>query len=423
MMRRVSLLMVFVFLWASSQEPAGAFTSVSSLTFTASAVVGNSSPLLLTITTPQTPIIPAQVFYTKNLVVPVTITSSSALDPKNVQVQLVYQLMSNTIPSPSYVPATFQLQAVPGNPYALSGTVVIARDQLASLQSGNNRAIQYFFRAIQGGRATLRTSGGMQAPVPEGSPSADAPADPFSAAVVSETQDPVSAAETRVDVQDTFYNDGKTSLYFPAGALSSPGTLDIRQLDPAALPYGPGGTVAAVAYDFSLEGATLLREFQLTLSYPSDSDGLVSGSRANPSSLAIYYLDPANGWALLGHPQTDTTLHTVTTASPHFSTYALFPTGATTDQDLRPAQRIITPNGDGINDAAIFGNGIDKIHIFDMHGRRVRTVDGPSSSAACAGSWCWDGTDDSGKIVESGVYLYQFTVNGTRVSGVIAVAK
>ena len=85
--------------------------------------------------------------------------------------------------------------------------------------------------------------------------------------------------------------------------------------------------------------------------------------------------------------------------------------------DIRPLQRIITPNGDGVNDTVTF-NGLadqESVKIYDIRGRRMRTLTGPK--------WVWDGRTDEGGIVESGVYIYQYMSQGQRVSGVIAVAK
>ena len=83
-------------------------------------------------------------------------------------------------------------------------------------------------------------------------------------------------------------------------------------------------------------------------------------------------------------------------------------------------EKVITPNGDGINDELNFSFGdltqsVD-VDIFDVNGHRVRSLASPNNLK-------WDGRDDSGKVVESGVYIYQYTVDGKRVSGLVAVAK
>ncbi len=60
-----------------------------------------------------------------------------------------------------------------------------------------------------------------------------------------------------------------------------------------------------------------------------------------------------------------------------------------------------------------------EITIEQITGKKIRTIDGEPYE--------WDGKDEDGNIVESGVYIYQFKadVNGKRklVSGTIAVAK
>jgi gliding motility-associated-like protein len=91
--------------------------------------------------------------------------------------------------------------------------------------------------------------------------------------------------------------------------------------------------------------------------------------------------------------------------------------------EYRPKEKIITPNGDDKNPYASFGNlnGQDySIDIFDIRGHKVKTITTSSLPR-------WDGTDDGGRVVESGVYLYQFKadVNGSSklISGTIVVAK
>ena len=63
-----------------------------------------------------------------------------------------------------------------------------------------------------------------------------------------------------------------------------------------------------------------------------------------------------------------------------------------------------------------------EIRIYDITGRLVKIINQASPSGPR-----WDGVDDLGNLVESGVYIYQFKadVGGTMklISGTIAVAK
>ncbi|OGR84198.1 MAG: hypothetical protein A2901_05845 [Elusimicrobia bacterium RIFCSPLOWO2_01_FULL_54_10] len=85
------------------------------------------------------------------------------------------------------------------------------------------------------------------------------------------------------------------------------------------------------------------------------------------------------------------------------------------DQAIRPPQTVVTPNGDGINDLAVFGiTGSFEIKIFNIKGKTVRTLENNNA---------WDGRNDDGDLVESGIYAYKVKASGVKVSGMIAVAR
>ena len=83
--------------------------------------------------------------------------------------------------------------------------------------------------------------------------------------------------------------------------------------------------------------------------------------------------------------------------------------------NYRPQRKIITPNNDGINDYAFFSGFSATIYIYDITGKKIKTINCPP--------YRWDGRDDEEKFVETGVYIYQFEVDGELISGMIAVAK
>jgi gliding motility-associated-like protein len=87
--------------------------------------------------------------------------------------------------------------------------------------------------------------------------------------------------------------------------------------------------------------------------------------------------------------------------------------------------KIITPNGDGANDVVIFqfgeGGSVGSMsgEIFDITGAKIAAIqNGPDAT-----TMKWDGKTDGGVVVPSGIYIYQITVNGSRVNGTVVVAR
>ena len=70
------------------------------------------------------------------------------------------------------------------------------------------------------------------------------------------------------------------------------------------------------------------------------------------------------------------------------------------DADARAAQKFLTPaRADGINDAALFGPGAQRVSIFSVRGGRVFEAERSDSGLS------WNGRDGSGRLVSSGVYI------------------
>lgn len=83
--------------------------------------------------------------------------------------------------------------------------------------------------------------------------------------------------------------------------------------------------------------------------------------------------------------------------------------------EYRPKRKIVTPNNDGINDYAFFNGFPETVYIYDVTGKKIKTISSPP--------YRWDGRDSEERFVESGVYIYQFEADGELISGMIAVAK
>lgn len=216
--------------------------------------------------------------------------------------------------------------------------------------------------------------------------------------------------------------DGETSLDIPAGLLQTPTQITIDEI-PADSPFIPGGLDRPIRV-YRLESNPPVRGgMQLSLLYPDfeypvGQDGQVDGMNLAENQIGIVWWDGFK-WRRLGG-RSNANANTLSVKIGFFNFMAIVPAAPITAAERRPPQKIITPNGDASNEAAEFTFGdlteTVRVEIFDVTGHRVRTI---SSN----GSASWDGRDDDGSVVESGVYIYQYSVGGERISGVVAVAK
>ncbi|MCP4482292.1 MAG: hypothetical protein GY817_05875 [bacterium] len=164
----------------------------------------------------------------------------------------------------------------------------------------------------------------------------------------------------------------------------------------------------------------------IRIAYPDeDNDGYINvggnTTTYNEKNLRVFYWNELNeAWEIVGGT-VDPANNSITFQTMHFSLFAIFYVDLT-KESFRPLGRIITPNGDGFNDKVEFANletDLPSIKIMDINGRLVRKVS--------TLPYEWDGRDESGRVVESGIYIYQFKVNikgkVETVSGTLAIAK
>ena len=226
----------------------------------------------------------------------------------------------------------------------------------------------------------------------------------------------------RLAIPDGNPEDGESSLDIPAGLLSSrvPISFDEVPLNTPTIPPGLNNPVNVYFLD---SDAVFNGTMQLTLlfpdfTYPLGRDGIVDTQNVAVRNLSIVMWD-GFAWRNIG-AQGNFQANTLRVRIGSLGYIAILAAGPVSSVDMRPKQKIITPNGDNANDSAEFNMGTVaenvQIEIFDVTNHRVRTINTNTTLN-------WDGRDDNGKIVESGVYIYQYTVDGNRVSGVIGVAK
>jgi hypothetical protein len=234
----------------------------------------------------------------------------------------------------------------------------------------------------------------------------------------------------KVILPDENPDDGEVMVDIPEGALSKNTKITIEQItDLSRIPgYSEGGDWKPVAvYNFIQEGTRFKKLVTMNLLYfdldsngkPEDWKGEEKDFEEN--QVACYWWDGFN-WRPAGG-KIDRERNVATLNVSHFSYYGLFKVRPMGFSEYRPKERIITPAcADGKNDVAYFSGltgQVATVRIYDITGKKIRTIDEEPYE--------WDGTDDDGNIVESGVYIYQFKadVEGKKrmVSGTIAVAK
>ncbi len=132
-------------------------------------------------------------------------------------------------------------------------------------------------------------------------------------------------------------------------------------------------------------------------------------------------------WIKLGG-DVDQNAQVVTVQTSRLGSYQLREASQLGDASLvQVYPRIITPNGDGANDVAIFQFGELTLdlgslsgEIFDITGAKVAPLKpGPDPNSTLM----WDGKSSYGSVVPAGIYIYQIYANGTRVNGTVVVAR
>ncbi|MFA5859382.1 MAG: fibronectin type III domain-containing protein [Elusimicrobiota bacterium] len=231
-----------------------------------------------------------------------------------------------------------------------------------------------------------------------------------------------------ISLEDGDLRDGKTKIQIPYSALDQEVTLTLTQLRAVNAPavisnnWLEKNSIPAAVYDLGPDGQIFNKSISITLLYPEP------GNTTDENDYRIFWHDGTD-WRYVGG-SVNTANNTVTAWVNHFSKYAVFKAvniATLNAQSYKPKEKILTLNNDGVNDAAFFsglqtasqqalsrGESQVSVNIYNLKNKLVRTL---------TDTELWDGTDNDGNKVENGVYIYQYELNGERVTGSIVVAK
>ena len=97
--------------------------------------------------------------------------------------------------------------------------------------------------------------------------------------------------------------------------------------------------------------------------------------------------------------------------------------GGLTLEEVKP--RVITPNGDSLNDVVFFqfDSSVAGVPIEgDIRDIRGARVSGMGMNAA-EDALTWDGRDDNGRTSPSGIYIYSIKIGQYHATGTVVVAR
>jgi hypothetical protein len=212
-------------------------------------------------------------------------------------------------------------------------------------------------------------------------------------------------------------------------------------------PQDVGGAVFQSAeWKAYLNGVSELRNFawpkpvRLTLRFETDGAGApvpstsayapsaapaAGAAAASSAHLGMYWYNGGEFKKMYG--RVDQNAQTVSIETPNLGVYQirslLRPGGAVFDLS-NISGRVITPNGDGLNDVVIFtydpglANARAEGRIYDVQGRHVADM----TPGLVPNTLTWDGRMN-GRPASGGVYVYRITGDGKTFTGTVVVAK
>lgn len=207
--------------------------------------------------------------------------------------------------------------------------------------------------------------------------------------------------------------DGENTLNIKKGALEKSITISFKQHYP--VPDESQYKYCAAVYELQ-PGHLVFKDYsRLSLLYfDLDNDGCVDGDNVQEDELKMCWYDGFEWRNIGGH--LDTKKNILEAKIIQTGVYALIPASKINAVSIKPLERIISPNGDGVNDYLFFMGlyGNFKITITDINGNQIRSETLMPY---------WDGKNNNDQYVPSGIYLYEAETGTEKVRGICAVAR
>ncbi|MSS72204.1 MAG: hypothetical protein EXS64_12045 [Candidatus Latescibacteria bacterium] len=218
--------------------------------------------------------------------------------------------------------------------------------------------------------------------------------------------------------------DGLAALYAPPRALAQDQEITLVSLS-AAEAKPPTGLTFVSAYRIGPDAPLpLAKPSTLTLSFKT----LPSGAKAE--RLAIFRRD-GNSWTRIGGSYNDAA-KSVSTVVQQLGVFGLFddPSGGTgaalTVLNCEP--RVFSPGGGGFRETTDISFSLANvapvtIHIYSRGGRLERVLKKDTALNPGINVVPWDGKDDDGRIVPSGLYIVVLMAEGKKLNQAVAVMR
>lgn len=176
--------------------------------------------------------------------------------------------------------------------------------------------------------------------------------------------------------------------------------------------------VAAYEVETSPEITFFSIPVKISFLYPDiDNDGFDDIYNLPVTKLKVFCYKNSQ-WELVGG-KLDTDQKVITVTTQHFSIFALFPVKETIQLNAKyfvPDTKVLFRRSGNYVSFKSISNFYPEVQIkiYDSKGRLVKTLTGQD---------VWDLTDNNNLLVPSGNYMYQYTIDKKRVTGVVTIIR